>query len=115
MTAQHTRSNPSDASGQEQYGQREGHAQPPPTDDPEARRIAEVSPEGIPADPGTDRRTIGRIFTGAFIVVAIIAVLLAIFVHVWVGIITGLIAVLLMMVNPVLWASFSRMKEREQA
>lgn len=98
---------------QEPYGQ-DGRAQPPPTSDPKARRIAEVSPEGIPADPDTDRRTIGRTLTFAFAIVAIIAVLLAIFVHPWVGLICGVLAILLMLVNPVLWASFSRMKEREQ-
>lgn len=113
MTAQQTRPDQIDASDQQTREHGEAPAQPPPTADPRARRIAEVSPEGIPADPQTDRKTIGKILTGSFVVVAIIAVLLAIFVNPWVGLICGVLAVLLMLINPVLWASFSRMKERE--
>ncbi|UYV14087.1 MAG: hypothetical protein NCW75_07295 [Phycisphaera sp.] len=108
-----TQANPPDAERQPEHSQDEAHAQPPPTADPDARRIAEVSPEGIPADPKTDRRTIGRILTGSFLVVAIVSVLLAIFVNPWIGLICGVLAVLLMLINPVLWASLSRMKERE--
>jgi hypothetical protein len=113
VTTQQSKTNPHQEPDQEAYGHDEGHAQPPPTPDEHARRIAEVSPEGIPADPQTGRRTIGTIFSVAVAIVLVISVLLAIFVHVWVGIITALIAVLLMLVNPVLWAFFSRMKERE--
>ena len=113
MTAQPTRPDPIDAPDDNARESDEAHAQPPPTADPRARRIAEVSPEGIPGDPQTDRGTIGKILSVSFVVVAIIAVLVAIFINPWIGLICGVLAVLLMLINPVLWASFSRMKERE--
>lgn len=113
MTAQPTRPDPIDAPDDNARERDEAHAQPPPTADPRARRIAEVSPEGIPGDPQTDRGTIGKILSVSFVVVAIIAVLVAIFINPWIGLICGVLAVLLMLINPVLWASFSRMKERE--
>lgn len=113
MTAQPTRPDPIDASDDNARERDEAHGQRPPTADPRARRIAEVSPEGIPADPQTDRKTIGKLLSVSFVVVAIIAVLVAIFINPWIGFICGVLAVLLMLINPVLWASFSRMKERE--
>ncbi|MFI4883590.1 MAG: hypothetical protein ACIAQU_13500 [Phycisphaerales bacterium JB064] len=87
---------------------------PPPTDDGQSRRIAEVSPEGIPADPRTNRRTLNRIIVGFVIVVLVVALLLAVFLNRWAGLGVGALAIGVLLFNPTMWAAILRVKEREQ-
>lgn len=87
---------------------------PPPTDDPERRHIAEVSPEGIPADPHTNRRTLNRIVVGFSVAVLAVALLLAVFLNRWAGLGVGALAIGVLLFNPTMWAAMLRVKEREQ-
>lgn len=88
--------------------------QAPPVADPESRRIAKLSPEGIPGDPHTDRQAVGRLIQMMVVVALVVALALAVFVNRWVGVAVGVLALGLMLFNPVLWAAILRAKEREQ-
>lgn len=88
--------------------------QAPPVADPESRRIARLSPEGIPGDPHTDRHAVGRLIQMMVVIALVVALALAVFVNRWAGIAVGVLALGLMLFNPVLWAAILRAKEREQ-
>lgn len=87
--------------------------QAPPVADPESRRIAQLSPEGIPGDPHTDRHAVGRFIQIIVVIALVVALALAVFVNRWVGVAVGVLALGLMLFNPVLWAAILRAKERE--
>jgi hypothetical protein len=89
--------------------------QPPPVADERARRIAETSPEGIPADPGTDHRTLSRLMLAAVVLLLTVALAVAVFADRWIGLAVGVLGLFLLIVNPALWAAILRVKEREQA
>lgn len=88
--------------------------QPPPVADERARRIAEASPEGIPADPDTDHRTLSRLMVAAVVLLLTVALGLAVFADRWIGLAVGVLGLFLLIVNPALWAAILRVKEREQ-
>ena len=88
-------------------------SQPPPTADDRARRIAEVSPEGIPSDPKTDRASLGRVFVTIGVVVLITSVLVTAFLNRWAGLGLAALATGLLLFNPALWSAVLRVKERE--
>lgn len=87
--------------------------QPPPTSDAQSRRIAQRSPEGIPADPGMDRHALNRMVVGFAIVALIVAVVLSAFVNRWAGVAVAALAVGALLFNPALWAAVLRVRERE--
>lgn len=88
--------------------------QPPPVKDEKARRIAEVSPEGIPADLGTNQQTISRLLFAAVVLLLTVALAVAVFADRWIGLGVGVLGLFLLIVNPALWAAILRVKEREQ-
>lgn len=82
----------------------------------DAGRIAEISPEGVPANAGLRGRGIALLISGAVLVVAIVSVvtgLVAGSAAGWGVLIVGML--LALVVNPVVYASVLRAREREHA
>lgn len=105
---------PSDPQRDErEYATQSPPDQPPPVADEKARRIAEQSPEGIPADPDTNQQTIGRLLFVAVVLILAVALAVAVFGNRWLGLGVGVLALFLLLVNPVLWAAILRAKERD--
>jgi Flp pilus assembly protein TadB len=96
-----------------EYSSQSAPDQPPPVADAQIRHIAETSPEGIPGDPGTDRRTVSNMLTILMVLLLTIALVVAVFVNRWLGLGVGVLAVFLLLANPVFWAAVLRVKERE--
>lgn len=88
--------------------------QAPPAPDARTRRIAEVSPEGIPGDPHTNSQSLSRVIVTIAVVVLIAALLVSTFINRWAGLGLGALAAGLLLFNPALWAAMLRVKEREQ-
>lgn len=85
------------------------------TDDPEAGRIADASPEGIPADPETgSKRIIAMIILS---IGAVVAAALIIGFTVGSGAGWGVLIVgiaIAAVINPVMYAAIARARERER-
>jgi len=88
-------------------------SQPPPAPDAESRRIAEVSPEGIPAT-STNKRAVGGFVLGFAIIALVASVLLAVFVNRWAGLSVGVLAIGLLLFNPALWSAVLRAQEQDR-
>lgn len=114
---QHNQKTSSDAVDERharEYSTQSPPDQPPPAPDARTERIAKVSPEGIPADPSTNRRSLQRLIVTIVVVVLIAALLVAVFLNRWAGLGLGALAGGLLLFNPVMWAAILRVKEREQ-
>lgn len=88
--------------------------QPPPVADERARRIAETSPEGIPAHQNSDSKTVARLMFVGVVLLLTVALVVAVFADRWIGLGVGVLGLFLLFVNPTLWAAILRSKEREQ-
>lgn len=74
--------------------------------------IKEVSPEGEPAHPEAGPKKITGYMVLAVVTLIVAAIVLAIMGQTVIAIGLGVAAVLMMILNPVFWASVMRAKER---
>lgn len=80
-----------------------------------ADEIETISPEGRPADPEFGPKRMGLFLSLLVGLVLIIGVVIAIFGSVIMGFAFVVLGIAWMLVNPAVWASLSRAKERNEA
>jgi len=77
-----------------------------------AERIAQISPEGRPAHPGASPAKIGLIIVCSGIGVILLGVIGAFFIDVAVGLVVAVLGLIMLAMNPQVWAGAARAKER---
>ena len=85
------------------------------TDEEAIAEIEAVSVEGRPANPRVGPRRIGLLLLSMCVVVLAAAVLAAVAVSPSVGVMLAVFSFVLLLVNPEVWASVSRARERREA
>lgn len=80
-----------------------------------ADEIEEISPEGRPADPEFGPKRIGLFLSLLMGVILLVGVIIAIFGSVIMGFAFVVLGLAWMLVNPAVWASVSRARERNEA
>ena len=114
MSTDETAANPSETLRAEPVRNRRSAADP--CDDRQAGEIADVSPEGRPANPGLGAKGIAMMICASVTVVVIASILTAVFVSAAAGWGVFIVSMLLtVVINPVMYASILRAREREHA
>ena len=80
-----------------------------------SNEIARHSPEGRPGDPTAGGRTIALLIMGLALGLIAGAVFVGLTVRWEAGVAVGALAILLLFLNPAVWGSILRAKERERA
>lgn len=80
-----------------------------------ADEIERISPEGRPADPGMGPRRMGLFLSLLVGLILLIGVVTAIFGSVIMGFAFVVLGIAWMLVNPAVWASLARARERGEA
>ncbi len=93
---------------------REPHAEDLPPEQM-SDEIARHSPEGRPGDPTAGGRTIAFLIMGLALGLIAGAVFVGLTVRWEAGVAVGALAILLLFLNPAVWGSILRAKERERA
>lgn len=85
-------------------------------EDQQAGKIADVSPEGRPANPGLGAKGIAMMISASVTAVVIASILTALFISAAAGWGVFIVSMLLaVVINPVMYASILRAREREHA
>lgn len=79
-----------------------------------ATEISDVSPDGIPAHPSYSAGRIGVFVVATMMLIMLIAVLIAAYVSAAFGVAIGVIGFASFVLNPAVWASVFRAKERAE-
>jgi hypothetical protein len=112
MTTYETASKPSETVRSEPVRERKSAKEA--YDDRQAGEIADVSPEGRPANPGLGAKGIAIMISASVTAVVIASILTAIFVSAAAGWGVFIVSMLLaVVINPVMYASILRARERE--
>jgi len=85
--------------------------------DPETaeRRVAEVSPEGAPADRRLGSGRLGHLLIAFASSVLVVGLVLALLLDLVAGIVLLLVGGITIVMNPEVWAALARRKERRRA